>query len=433
LSALQAEVSLIGVVGPDADGLRVRQILNGLHVDHAGVHTDDGRPTTVKERYVGRAQHKHPQQMLRVDFETRDPVAGEVEAGLCAMIESAVRRADVVLVSDYDKGVCTSAVMAATISTAKKRGIRVIADPIRGQGYDKYRGCSSMTPNRLEAHLATGLPTETTEQAMTAARRLRDELDLEAGIVTLDKDGMALAHRDGTEAVYPTRPRQVYDITGAGDMVMSVLGLALAAGAEYPSAIRLANVAGGLEVEKIGVATVSREEILNDLFHTPAPADPNAASDKLRTLPRLLTELDARRHVGQKIAFTNGCFDILHLGHVQYLAEARAQADCLVVGLNTDASVRALKGPSRPINHEEARAAVLASQTAVDYIVLFGDPTPIELIRAIKPDVLVKGADYRKDQVVGAEAVEAYGGRVHLAGLREGYSTTKLIQQMKVG
>jgi len=248
----------------------------------------------------------------------------------------------------------------------------------------------------------------------------------------LDKDGMALAHRDGTEAVYPTRPRQVYDITGAGDMVMSVLGLALAAGADYPSAIRLANVAGGLEVEKIGVATVSREEILNDLFRTPAPGDPLAAASKVRSLPRLLPELDARRRTGQRIAFTNGCFDILHPGHVQYLTEARAQADCLVVGLNTDASVRALKGPDRPINSEDARAAVLTALRDVDFLVMFDDPTPIELIRAIRPDVLVKGADYRKDQVVGADLVESYGGRVHLAGLREGYSTTKLIQQMRV-
>jgi D-beta-D-heptose 7-phosphate kinase / D-beta-D-heptose 1-phosphate adenosyltransferase len=431
LSALQADVNLVGVVGRDADAMHVRQILDNLHVGQAGLRTDESRPTTVKERYIGRAQHKHPQQMLRVDFESREPVTGEVEAGLCEAIESEVGAADVVLISDYDKGVCTPAVMAVAIAAAKKRGIRVIADPIRGRDYAKYRGCSSMTPNRLEAGLATGQNINTNDEAIVAARKLRDDLGLEAGIVTLDKDGMALAHRDGTEGIYATRPRQVYDITGAGDMVMSVLGLALAAGADYPSAIRLANVAGGLEVEKIGVATVSREEILNDLFHTPL-ADPQAATTKLRTLPRLIPELEARRLVGQKIAFTNGCFDILHLGHVQYLTEARAQADCLVVGLNTDASVQKLKGPGRPVNSEDARAAVLAGLAAVDYLVLFNDETPIELIRAVRPDVLVKGADYRKDQVVGADLVESHGGRVHLAGLREGYSTTKLIQQMRV-
>jgi D-beta-D-heptose 7-phosphate kinase/D-beta-D-heptose 1-phosphate adenosyltransferase len=432
LAALQADVSLVGVIGADRDGVRVRDILDELGVDRSGLHVDKGRPTTVKERYIGRAQHKHPQQMLRVDYETREAVSGSLESGIRAVIEREVERADVVLVSDYDKGVCTPAVMATTIDAATKRGIRVVADPIRGRDYSKYRGCSSMTPNRLEAGLATGLVLGTHAEALAAARKLRDDLGLEAGIVTLDKDGMALAHRDGAEAIYPTRPRQVYDITGAGDMVMSVLGLALAGGADYPSAIRLANVAGGLEVEKIGVATVSREEIINDLLHTPTAADPYAATAKLRTLPRLLPELDARRRVGQKIAFTNGCFDILHMGHVQYLTEARAQADCLVVGLNTDAGIRGLKGPGRPVNTEEARAAVLAGLAVVDFLVLFNDETPIELIKAIRPDVLVKGADYRKDQVVGADVVESYGGRVHLAGLREGYSTSKLIQQMRV-
>jgi D-beta-D-heptose 7-phosphate kinase / D-beta-D-heptose 1-phosphate adenosyltransferase len=432
LSALQAHVSLVGVTGADSDGDRVRKILDDLKVNNAGISSDADRPTTVKERYIGRAQHKHPQQMLRVDFETREPVSGEVEARICAAIASEAQQADVVLVSDYDKGVCTPAVLSATVAAARKRGIRVIADPIRGRGYEKYRGCSSMTPNRLEAGIATGRTVETNEEALATARQLRDDLDLEAGIVTLDKDGMALVHRDGTEAIYPTRPRQVYDITGAGDMVMSVLGLALAAGADYPSAIRLANVAGGLEVEKIGVATVSREEILNDLFHSPAPGDSAAVTSRVRTLPRLVLELDARRRLGQKIAFTNGCFDILHSGHVQYLNEARAQADCLVIGLNTDASVRGLKGPGRPINSEDARAAVLAGLSAVDYLILFDDETPLELIKAIRPDVLVKGADYRKDQVVGADLVESYGGRVHLAGLREGYSTTKIIQQMRV-
>lgn len=430
LAALQAQVSIVGVIGPDADGERVRSILSSLGVDHRGVKVDSNRPTTVKERYIGRAQHKHPQQMLRVDFEVRDPVVGEVEANIIASIEDEIAQVDVVLVSDYDKGVCTSAVMSATIAAAKRRGVRVVADPIRGKDYSKYRGCSSMTPNRLEASLATGLTINTNDEALIAARKLRDTLGLEAGIVTLDKDGMALAHSDGTEAIFPTRQRQVYDITGAGDMVMSVLGLALAAGADYPSSIRLANIAGGLEVEKIGVATVTREEILNDLFHAPMTADPHAATTKLRTIASLVPELEARRRLGQRIAFTNGCFDILHTGHVQYLAEARAQADCLIVGLNSDSSVRGLK-PGRPVNHEEARAAVLAGLAAVDYLVVFSDSTPLKLIEAVRPDVLVKGADYRKDQVVGADLVESYGGRVHLAGLREGYSTTKIIQQMK--
>ena len=387
----------------------------------------------MKERYIGRAQARHPQQMIRVDYESREPVSAAVERRLADVLAAKVRAADIVLVSDYDKGVCTPAILQKAIAEAKKkRGVRVIADPTRGGDYAKYRGCSSMTPNRLEAGLATDRTIHTTEEALAAAAQLRDSLGLEAGIVTLDKDGMALAHRDGRSVIFPTRPRQVYDITGAGDMVMATLGLALAAGADYDSAIRLANIAGGLEVEKIGVATVTRSEILADLLHAPfrtAERVPGAA--KVLALPDLLNALQTRRAAGQTVAFTNGCFDVLHAGHVQYLAEARRQADCLVVGLNSDESVRQLKGPTRPLNSVAARALVLAGLQDVDFVTIFADATPAAVIQAVRPDVLVKGADYRKNEVVGAEFVESYGGRVHLADLRAGFSTTSLIERMK--
>jgi D-beta-D-heptose 7-phosphate kinase / D-beta-D-heptose 1-phosphate adenosyltransferase len=427
LRALGADVFLTGVIGCDHDGGHVRQILTELGVDQEGVIADPQRPTTVKERYIGRAQARHPQQMLRVDYETRASIGESVEQELTALIARQMSRADIVLVSDYDKGVCTGAVMARTIAEAKKRGVPVIADPIRGMDYRKYRGCSAITPNRLEAGLATGRTIHTTEDAFRSGDELLEALGLEAAIITLDKDGMALC-RQGRHELFPTRPRQVYDITGAGDMVMSVLALMLASGADYPEAIRLANVAAGLEVEKIGVATVTRDEIVHDLLQAPAIS----GATKVRTLPQLLIELEARRRAGQKIAFTNGCFDVLHAGHVQYLAEARGEADLLVVGLNSDASVRALKGPGRPLNPIEARAAVLAGLHSVDYITVFDESTPIRLIEAVRPDVLVKGADYRKGEVVGAELVESYGGRIHLAALRDGLSTTNLIQRMKV-
>ncbi len=231
--------------------------------------------------------------------------------------------------------------MEASIREARLKGIRVIADPIRGKDYRKYRGCSAITPNRLEAGLATGRTIQTVEEALQAADELRMQLDLEAGIVTLDKDGMALCRRDSSRQLFPTRPRQVYDITGAGDMVMAMLGLTLAAGADYDPAIRLANIAGGLEVEKIGVATVTREEILHDLLHAPFASTGGISSSKIKSLPQLLLDLEQRRRNGQKVAFTNGCFDVLHAGHVQYLQEARAQADFLIVALNSDSSVRA--------------------------------------------------------------------------------------------
>jgi len=431
LQALGARTSLVGVVGRDSDGLQSRRILDDLGIDAAGVVADPTRPTTVKERYIGRAQARHPQQMIRVDYENRAPLEAAVEADLAAVLDAKLRDADIVLVSDYDKGVCTPGLLAGLVAAAKKRGVRVIADPIRGGDYAKYAGCSAMTPNRLEAGLATGRTIETVADAFRSAADLRDRLGLEAGLVTLDKDGIALAHRDGRTALFPTRPRQVYDITGAGDMVMATLGLALAAGADYDPAVRLANVAGGLEVEKIGVATVTRDEILADLLHAPFRAERVPAADKVQSLPRLLADLDRRRQAGGKVAFTNGCFDVLHAGHVQYLHEARRQADCLVVGLNSDSSVRQIKGPSRPLNPVEARALVLAGLQDVDYVTIFAETTPLALVRAIRPDVLVKGADYRADEVVGAEIVAAAGGRVHLADLRQGFSTTNLIERMR--
>jgi D-beta-D-heptose 7-phosphate kinase/D-beta-D-heptose 1-phosphate adenosyltransferase len=425
LRALGVNVTVAGVLGGDADGNRVRRMLADLGVEQDAVVTDAGRPTTVKERYIGRAQHKHPQQILRVDYERRDELNSYVEEDVRQRIASEVRRCEIVLVSDYEKGVCTATLLAAVVATAREAGKRVLVDPARGGDYGKYRGCSAVTPNRLEASLATGHDVTTSEAALLAAAQLRDALGLEAGIVTLDKDGIALACRDGAGKVLPTRPRQVYDITGAGDMVLSVLGLALASGASYETALRLANVAGGLEVEKIGCATVSRDEILRDL------AAAGGTTSKVLALVDLLRELDPLRRTGKRVAFTNGCFDVLHAGHVQYLQEARGQADLLVVGMNADAGVRALKGPDRPVNSEDARAAVLAGLQAVDFVTVFTEPTPLELIRAIRPDVLVKGADYRKEEVVGAVFVEAYGGRVHLAELRPGFSTTATLQRMR--
>lgn len=430
LRALGAKVSLAGVVGGDADGGRIRQMLAELGIDHEGVLSDSGRPSTVKERYIGRAQHRHPQQMIRVDYEDRRALSETLGTELLRVILHLLKKSDIVLISDYDKGVCTAPVLSGIISAAKAMGLRTLADPIRGSDYRRYHGCSAMTPNRLEAGLATGRSLQNANEVMEAATQLREQLDLEAAIITLDKDGMALKHRDGRYKLFPTRPRQVYDITGAGDMVMSVLGMALAAGADYEPAIALANVAGGLEVEKIGVATVTRDEILRDLLRTSPSRDPHG-NDKLLAWDALRQELESRRRMGQRVAFTNGCFDLLHAGHVQYLQEARSQADLLIVGLNSDASVRGLKGPQRPVQPLAARAKVLAGLHAVDFIAVFEEAAPLELIKAVKPDVLVKGADYTRDKVVGADFVTGYGGRVHLAAFQDGFSTTSLLERLR--
>jgi D-beta-D-heptose 7-phosphate kinase/D-beta-D-heptose 1-phosphate adenosyltransferase len=432
LRALGARVSLAGVVGADAHGSHIRQMLLALGIDEEAVLVDPDRPSTVKERYIGRAQHRHPQQMIRVDYEVRAQLHAAREQALGQAIARQLHRADIVLISDYDKGVCTPGLLTTVLAAARGHGLRILVDPLRGNDYRKYHGCSAVTPNRLEAGLATGQVVTSPTEALASAHQLRERLDLEAAIVTLDKEGMALAHADGRSEVFPTRPRQVYDITGAGDMVLAVLGMALAAGADYDPAIRLANIAGGLEVEKIGVAIVTRDEILRDLLGSGAVgrSEYGPGLEKVRGREALVRELDSRRLQGQRIAFTNGCFDVLHAGHVQYLRECRRQADLLVVGLNSDAGVTALKGPGRPVNGVEARALVLTALEVVDYLTIFDEPTPMELIRAIRPDVLIKGADYRPDEVVGAALVESYGGRVYLAPLREGYSTTRLLQRL---
>jgi D-beta-D-heptose 7-phosphate kinase/D-beta-D-heptose 1-phosphate adenosyltransferase len=425
LATLGAEVLLAGVTGADDQVPFVQKLFKLYGLTDELVLPDPDRPTTLKERYIGRANDRHPQQILRVDFETRTPLSGRLETGLLNAIDAHLSDCDIVLISDYDKGVCTPRLLRHVIDCAKVFRLKVLVDPIRGSDYTRYHGASCLTPNRTEAQLASGLPVGTPAEALAAGEKLRRQLDAEALVVTLDKDGMALAHADGRRQVFPTRTRQVYDITGAGDMVLSVLGLALAAGAGYDTAIALGNVAGGLEVERLGVATLTREDLLRDLAAT--------ATQPSKVLPPsdLAVELDRRRRQGDRVVFTNGCFDVLHQGHVRYLQQARALGQILVVGLNSDDSVRRLKGPGRPVNAVEARAEVLAALACVDYVTVFDEDTPLGLIETLCPHVLVKGADYRPEQVVGRELVENQGGQVVLLPLVPGQSTTRLVSQIR--
>jgi len=426
LAVLGAEVHLAGLVGEDKDAEAVRTLLDGFGIQHGAVLEDSLRPTTVKERYIGRAQQKHPQQMMRVDYETRAPASAVMERRLAAALQERIAAADVVLISDYDKGVCLPYLNHVAIEAARARGIKVVVDPIRGGDYKiRYFGCTAMTPNRLEAGLAAGVTIGDPTSAMKAADALRRDVGMDVGLVTLDKEGMVLVDESGGRH-FPCRPREVYDITGAGDMVLAVLGMTLAAGAEFPEAIAIANAAGGLEVERIGVATITREEIIEDL------ESGGQSRRKVVGLPMLLREIDRRRARKQRIVFTNGCFDLLHVGHAQYLREARAQGDLLIVGLNTDASVRRQgKGADRPIMNEANRAEMLAALEVVDFVCLFDEETPAEIIEAVRPDVLVKGADYRPEQVVGANFVQSYGGRLHLAAIAPGHSTSATVARIK--
>jgi D-beta-D-heptose 7-phosphate kinase / D-beta-D-heptose 1-phosphate adenosyltransferase len=424
LRALEAEVRLIGGVGLDHEAQVVRDMLIGLGIDDRLVFPLDDRPTTLKERYVGRAQDRHPQQMIRVDYETRDPIPAVAEAKLHSELAAAVDWAEVVLISDYDKGVCTPTLLKALIKAGRDAGVIVLADPVRSSDYSRYHGVHCMTPNRLEAQLATGMSISRPEDAFQVGRRLVESLGMDSVLVTLDRDGMALVRADGRSELLPTRPRQVYDITGAGDMVLAVVGLCLATGADYDEAAALGNVAGGLEVEKFGVALLTRNEILKDLIDHRRPE-----GSKVLERSHLIAEVRRRRQTGQRIVFTNGCFDLLHPGHVRLLRQSAELGDFLVVGLNSDDSVRRLKGPSRPLNDAEARGEVLSALEAVNAVTVFDEDTPLDLINAILPDVLVKGGDYRPEEVVGRDEVEAAGGRLVLINLVEGHSTTGLVRR----
>lgn len=421
LKALGADVTLMAGVGKDAAAEVARSLLRERGISESALVPLDDRPTTLKERYIGRAQDRHPQQMIRVDYEVRAPIPDTAAWDLMAAIPAAVSASDIVLISDYDKGICTPEVLRELIMICRRAGVRVIADPIRGQDYSRYAGVHCMTPNRLEAQLATGMPIAKAEDALEVGRALVDRLGMDAALVTLDRDGMALVRADGRAELIPTRPRQVYDITGAGDMVLAVVGLCLADGGDYDEAGALGNVAGGLEVEQIGVATLTRQDLLRDLITHHRPE-----ASKRPPLDSLLVEIDTRRRAGQRIVFTNGCFDLLHVGHSRLLRQAAAHGDFLVVGINSDASVRRLKGPTRPIVPAPDRAELLAALECVDAVIEFDEDTPLRLIEAIRPDVLVKGGDYRPEEVVGREIVEGSGGTLVLIPLVPGQSTTNL-------
>ncbi|MBL7141227.1 MAG: D-glycero-beta-D-manno-heptose 1-phosphate adenylyltransferase [Planctomycetes bacterium] len=426
LHALGAEPALFAVVGRDDAGRTVLAELKAAGAMTGGVLRAGDRPTSVKVRFVGRAQHRIPQQVLRVDWEEVRPLSRGDEERLLARVERAMPKADAVLLSDYNKGVLTSRLTEAVIRQARRRKVPVLVDPFKGTDYAKYRGATLLTPNRDETQTATGVRLEDEADMKRAAKALVDGLDLDALVITLDKQGMYVAARGEKPRMIPTRPREVYDNVGAGDMVIAVVALVVAGGGSYEEAVRLANVAGGLEVMKFGVQTVTRDEIIADLL-----GEARRSGDKVRSLENLLVDLGRHRALDETVVFTNGCFDLLHAGHIEFLDFAGRQGDVLVVGLNSDRSVRSIKGPERPICPEGQRARVLSAIEAIDYIVLFDDDTPQRLIEAVRPDVLVKGEDWRDKGVVGRRFVESHGGRVVLAPLVKGLSTTDIVNRIR--
>jgi D-beta-D-heptose 7-phosphate kinase/D-beta-D-heptose 1-phosphate adenosyltransferase len=420
VAALGGEVSLVGLIGGDAEGHEALRLVG----EEAGVEgylvTDADRPTTLKTRFISGGQ-----QLLRVDLETSRAVTGDVEQRLIRTIRDAAKGAGAILLSDYGKGVVTEAVIAVCREAAAESGGKLVVDS-KARSFAHYGAVDLIKPNAAELANATDLPTETDAQIEVALVRAMKLWEAKAILVTRASKGISLAVRGEPVRHFPTAAREVFDASGAGDTTLAALGLALAAEADIADAIAFAQLASGVAVGKIGTATVSPDELVEAAISAHlAPAEA-----KVATAQRMVEEVARWRAKGLRIGFTNGCFDILHKGHVAYLAQARAWCDRLIVGLNSDESVHALKGEGRPVNDLESRALVLAGLGGVDLVVPFEEATPVNLIEAAKPDVLIKGADYSEDQVVGGDLVKSWGGEVKLAPIVEGYSTTAAIARM---
>lgn len=427
LAVLGAQVLCVGVRGNDANGDLLTKLLARHRINTDGVIVDPSRPTTSKIRLVGLAQHRHPQQMLRLDQEDTSALSPAINAKILDYVKSQLPTCACVCIEDYNKGLLSHDLTQAITTLARAAGKPVLVDPAAINDYSKYKGATVITPNRTEAERATGLKlADSIEAAPALAKALLEQLDLAACTLTLDRHGIYLLEPNKPGVLHPTRPRKVYDVTGAGDMVLAAMAMAIAHGANWSEACDLANIAGGLEVEKFGCVPIQKIEILRELNNMSG-----VDAGKQLALPELLVELQARRAAGHKVVFTNGVFDILHAGHVQYLKFSRSQGDLLVVGVNSDDSVKRLKGPARPVNTLNDRLAVLAGLAAVDFVVPFDTDTPADLIRAVQPDVLVKGDDYAGKEVVGRDTVESRGGRVVLAPFLQGRSTTNIIEKSK--
>ncbi|HEX3409256.1 MAG TPA: bifunctional heptose 7-phosphate kinase/heptose 1-phosphate adenyltransferase [Candidatus Binataceae bacterium] len=428
LRALGARPSALSVIGADRNGAVLREMFRDLGIGTRSLVADPDRPTIVKERMLGSVQsaNRATQQLLRVDEEDPRPLSPVRERALKARIADELKRADGVLVSDINKGLLTPGLLRALIDGANRHGIPIVIDPRLSEDFSIYRGATALTPNRFETETATGMRLHDRADWRMAAEGLVKRLDLQACLITLDRDGMYLAERGGADTYIPTTPREVYDVTGAGDVVLTFFGLMATAGLTFSSAAAIANLAAGIEVGRIGTEIISREDIARAL----APAT-SGYERKILSSDELVLALDRDRRAGRRIVFTNGCFDLMHAGHLQLLGFARTQGEVLVVGLNSDRSVRVIKGPDRPINHAGDRARMLAALEFVDYVVVFDENRAERVIRTVRPDILVKGEDYRGQVVDGQKFVESRGGQVALAPLLEGHSTSATVARLR--
>lgn len=415
LHALGASVSVASVIGEDEIGKELLIMLKSLGVKTEGLVRQEGRKTSKKSRVIASNQ-----QILRYDKESKEDITEDSVEKILAAITKDLFLYDMIILSDYGKGVLTESLCQQIISLASSQKKKVLVDP-KGADYSKYKGAHFLTPNKKEACEATGINIIDDESLLRAGEWLRSECELELSMITLSEDGIAIF--DDTMHKVPTVAKEVFDVTGAGDTVIASLAFAISSGQDIIAAAQFANAAAAVVVGKIGSATATMDEIetYESTLH-------QSSSDMhIKSREELSRSVASARIKNQRIVFTNGCFDILHLGHVKYLEVAKSFGDILIVGLNADSSVRKLKGPERPINPEYDRAYLLAALEVVDYVVIFDEETPYDLIKMIAPDVLVKGGDYEGKAVVGTE----FAGELKLVDFVDGKSTTKTIERIK--
>ncbi len=424
IGALGGVAACIGVIGDDDGGRELTDLLAAAGADTDAFVRDADRPTAVKTRYVGLAQHRHAQQMFRVDQESPAPLAESVCGKLREAMSAGLAGAAAVALEDYDKGVLSDEAAPELIAQATAAGLKVVVDPACIEDYSRYRGATLLTPNRYEAQVASGIEITDDASLAEAGRKILAAAEAQCVVITLDKEGAFLLRADGSARRFPhSHPRSVYDVSGAGDVVLAALAVAMAGDFPLDKAVDLANVAAGLEVERPGFVPVARQEVIDELNHLLG-----LRTHKFVDRQWLADELSHRKAGSETVVFTNGCFDLLHMGHIRYLQEARRLGNCLVVAINSDDSVRRLKGAGRPVIGQDERAETLAALECVDYVTVFDEDTPECLLELLRPDILAKGGS--TPVVVGREIVEGYGGEVVTLELFEGQSTTAIIERI---
>jgi D-beta-D-heptose 7-phosphate kinase/D-beta-D-heptose 1-phosphate adenosyltransferase len=419
LAGLGCETYLAGFWGDDREREELDQLLKPASINTVGIVTAS-LPTISKTRIVARTQ-----QMLRLDIESRDSYTAEDEARLTARAVELVSKVHAVILSDYAKGALTQPLCEAVIRAARTAKIPILVDP-KTKDLSKYSGATTICPNLSELSLATGVPAHRIDDLLAAARIQMTEHDFSFLTVTMSEKGIRILGPAGDEFYSPARAREVFDVSGAGDTVIATLAASLAGGLHIHTAVELANLAAGIVVGKMGTVPIAAPELIAEL----TPSTGISSVEKILDFDRVQRRVAEWRAVGDKVVFTNGCFDLLHVGHITLLEDCRRFGSKLVLGLNTDASVSRLKGPTRPIVGENERARVMSALAAVDAVVLFDEETPLRLIQALKPDVLVKGGDYTVETVVGHQDVIAAGGRVEIVPTVEGFSTTNIVKKL---